>query len=390
MALTPPHFEARAHSERLAAVIREHIDAQDGGITFSEFMRLALYAPGLGYYTAGSEKLGAGGDFVTAPELGSLLGCCLASQCVDILAQSGGGIVEFGAGSGALAATVLEQMDAMTALPDTYLIVEVSPDLKARQQARIAQCGHHIASRVQWIDRLPDRITGVVVANEVLDALPVSRFQVETGEPTEARVINVDDGFGGCFAVADQAPWLASARHLIARYKLSSGYVSEMGWQARAWIKSVAERLTSGALLVIDYGYPEHEYYHAQRSTGTLRCHYRHQAHDDPYVLVGLQDITAHVDFTALAREASEAGLTPLGYTQQAAFLLSLGITDFAETLAGKAPEASVKLASEIKMLTLPQEMGEAFKVFAAGRDVAPQLKGFALQNHLHRLSIAT
>jgi SAM-dependent MidA family methyltransferase len=359
---------ARAASARLLERIRAELRAAGGWLDFARYMELALHAPGLGYYAGGTAKLGAAGDFATAPEMGPLFARTLARQVGEIL-QPGEAILEFGAGSGALAGALLEE------LPGTrYLILETSAELAARQRARLGE-------RAEWIARLPEGFRGVMLANEVLDAMPVHAIAWRREGIQERGVAEA----GGALAWAERpasGEVLAAARAL----PVSPPYESELGLVARAWLKLVASRLARGALLVVDYGFPEREYYHPQRTTGTLMCHYRHRAHGDPFFCPGLQDITAHVDFTALARAAREAGLEMLGYANQARFLVNCGIT---EVLEREDPEDAARYApraAEANRLLSPAEMGEIFKVLAVGRGVPRPLAGFADGERSHTL----
>lgn len=336
--------------------LREEIAAREGWISFDRYMALVLYEPGLGYYAGGAQKFGAAGDFVTAPELGSLFGRTLARQ----LAALPGPITEFGAGSGALAGTLLAQH------PFDYRIVEVSPALAGQQRARLGQ-------RAQWLERLPERLEGVVLANEVLDAMPVHALAWREAGIMERGVTLTRDRLAWSERPA-QGPLLEAARELPVR----APYESEIGLYGRAWIAELARRMDEGVILIIDYGFPQHEYYHPQRAAGTLMCHYRHRAHSDVFANPGAEDITAHVDFTALAEAAVDAGLEVLGYTTQAQFLVNCGITEvLAEANIDNALHYA-PLAAEAQKLLSPAEMGELFKVLALGRGVRGPLLGFA------------
>ena len=379
-----PPPEAVELSEMLSAHIRAVIQAAGGWIPFDEFMRLALYAPGLGYYSAGSVKLGAAGDFVTAPELGSLFGRTLAAQLRELVELGLRDVVELGAGSGALAVHVLSQLERMGALPASYSILEPSADLAARQRERIASQSSSAALRiVRWTTDLPRNLTGVMLANEVLDAIPthVVRKTRSGVEELGVRVSATGAGF-------ERTCRPASGKLLAAALALDlpEEYETEINLGARALVKSVAERVDRGVALFIDYGFPAREYYHPQRSRGTLMCHYRHHAHDDPLALPGLQDITAHVDFTAIADAALESGLTVLGYTAQAQFLVNCGITELlAETPANDVVRYAPLTAQAHKLLA-PHEMGELFKVIALGRGLEQSLIGFATRDRTHTL----
>jgi SAM-dependent MidA family methyltransferase len=366
--LPEPEAEARAASARLVERIREEIRASGGWLAFARYMELALHEPGLGYYAGGSAKLGAGGDFATAPEMGPLFARTLARQVAQLL-EPGEAILEFGAGSGRLAAGLAA---ALPGVP--YLILETSAELADRQRQRLGD-------RARWLTRIPEGFRGVMLANEVLDAMPVHALAWRREGIVERGVAVRDGGFDWAERAAAGEP-LAAARAL----QLSAPYESEIGLVARAWVKLVAPRLARGALLIVDYGFPEREFFHPQRTAGTLMCHYRHRAHGDPFFHPGLQDITAHVDFTALARAAREAGLEVLGYAHQAQFLVSCGIL---EVLERENPEDVARYApraSEANRLLSPAEMGEIFKVLAVGRGVPQRLAGFADGDRSHTL----
>ncbi|NOX75923.1 MAG: SAM-dependent methyltransferase [Gammaproteobacteria bacterium] len=383
--LPPPDVDAQALSEKLITLIRDDIAAAGGRISFARYMELALYAPGLGYYSAGSRKFGEAGDFVTAPELSPLFSQCLARQIAEVNdAIAGGAVLEVGAGSGIMAADILAELERMECLPAHYLILERSAELHARQRDTLASRVPHLLERVQWLDELPTRgFRGVVVANELLDAMPVHLFEVGSTGAMERGVVWVNDHFQWDVAAPDDmSPPLAARLNMLAS-SLPDGYQSEINLAAEAWIKSAADVLETGALLLIDYGYSQHEYYLPERNAGTLMCHYRHRAHEDPFVYPGLQDITAHVDFTAMAEAGHSAGLTVKGYTTQACFLLSCGITELAERVMQDRtdPRQQILLAQQIRSLTLPGEMGERFKVMALTHDVDIPLRGFAMQD---------
>lgn len=371
----------RTHSDAVAALIRAEIAAAGGWLSFERFMELALYAPGLGYYSAGSVKLGAGGDFVTAPEVSELFGRCLARQCLEVLRETGGGILELGAGTGALAATLLTRLDAQGALPERYAILEVSADLAARQRARLAGLAPRVRERVVWLERLPaNPLHGVILANEVADALPCRRFTVEAGAVRELGVALAPGGALASAAADPDAVLAAACDALLGTPpRVADGYTSEVCLRLTPWIRTLSECLQRGVLLLLDYGLPRAHYYHPQRVSGTLRCHFRQRAHDDPFVNPGLQDITAWVDFTRLAEAAADAGLEVAGFATQAALLLALGL----EELVAEAGDATTRarLAGEARRLIMPEEMGEAFKAMALARGYARPLTGFALQD---------
>jgi SAM-dependent MidA family methyltransferase len=383
--------DMQAHAERLARLIRDAIADAAGALPFDRFMELALYAPGLGYYVAGAIKLGAAGDFVTAPEISPLFGRCVAEQCREALAALGGGdVLEFGAGSGALAAELLLALAAADALPERYLILELSPELAARQRALLQERAPEICGLVQWIDALPAGLRGVVLANEVLDAMPVHRFCVgDAGAVLEVFVETVGDGFGVRAGAPISAGLVDAVQMIQARAEaegraLEPGFCSEINLRLGPWVRAVADSLAAGLALLIDYGYPRTEYYLPERGGGTLMCHFRHQAHPDPFVHIGLQDITAHVDFSALADAGTEAGLSLVGYTTQANFLLGCGLDRLLAQSAAD-PAAMLDLTAGVKQLLLPTAMGERFQVLALSKHLEPPEPGgwcgFALRD---------
>ncbi len=373
--LPTPSPIALAHSEQLKTRICQEITHAGGHISFARFMELALYTPGLGYYSAGSHKLGKHGDFVTAPEISPLFAKCIAKQCQQIFTTlENSSILEIGAGSGKLAHELLLELERLQALPEKYFILEISADLRAKQQALLRQACPHLLSRIRWLDGLPaTKFRGVILANEVMDALPVHIFQM-TNSPIDERSVTEKNG---------ELLWLNTPppeelkKHLEDIQPLAHGYTSELNLLLTPWISSVADTLGEGVILLFDYGYGRHEYYHPERNTGTLMCYYQHHRHTNPLILVGLQDITAHVDFTRVAESALDAGLNLVGYTTQAAFLLACGITESPVDETDAA--AQYQQAQEIKLLTLPSQMGEAIKVMALSKQCEIPLLGFAL-----------
>ena len=370
----PAQAEAIAHSDRLVASIAEEIGAAGGWIPFDRFMQRALYEPGLGYYAVKPAKFGPQGDFVTAPEISPLFARAMAAQVAQAFEHVPRRLLEFGAGSGALAADLIAELERLGAAPQRYAIVEVSPELKAAQQARLPD------PKVQWLDAPPEAFEGVILANEVLDVMPVKLF-VRRGGQTLERGVQAN----GAQLRWGERPAGAGLREAVARIESAVGplpdaYVSEVGLMARAWTGTLGRWLRRGLVLLIDYGFPQREYYHAQRAMGTLMCHFRHRAHDDPLWLPGLNDITAHVDFSAIAQSARDAGLDLLGYTSQARFLLDCGLLDLLREPAGAARAAeALRLLSEA-------EMGELLKVMALGKGIREPLRGFAGGDRSHRL----
>jgi SAM-dependent MidA family methyltransferase len=449
------------HGKRVASHLQSAIAAAGGWLPFEQWMAQALYAPGLGYYAAGSVKLASdfadgtaggeqsmgdsssdatpsakrasdsssaaatsvkpagdsasdaaisvkptgdsasdattgvkpaadsssnaagnakpaaaapnvpAGDFVTAPQLTPLFGQVLAMQAAQILQQAGTlDVLEFGAGTGALAATVIEALDAR-GLAVRYFIVEVSADLRARQQQALAGLGN----RVQWLDGLPQAFEGCVLANEVLDAMPVQLFRWDDNGQLQVRGVAIDEN--GAFIWADRPADAQFAQSMALRMPALAGYVSEAGLQAEAWMRGMGQWLKKGAALLVDYGFPQREYYHPQRAGGTLMCHLRHHAHADPFVAPGLQDITAHVDFTAMADAALEGGLDVLGYTTQARFLMNAGLIELLATLDPNDTRNYARSVAPVQKLLSEAEMGELFKVLAVGRGLDEPLIGF-------------
>lgn len=350
------------------AVVRE-IDTNTF-VPFDRYMDIVLHAPGLGYYSAGAAKFGPGGDFVTAPEMSPLFGTSVAHQLVELIEVGCTRIVELGAGTGRMAADILRELERIDRLPATYEIVELSADLKERQSATLD--AHR--PRLRWHDELPDLKDAVVLGNEVLDALPVSLVRTRDGTIEELGVTLTPDRSGFAWSSRPATGELAQIARSLG---LPEGYTTEIHRAAHGLIRSLADKLTRGVALFIDYGFPVSEYYHPHRSGGTLMCHYRHRAHTDPLCLPGLQDITAHVDFSTLARVAAEAGLDLLGYTQQARFLMNCGLLD---ALAAYDPDDIARYApacAAAQKLLSPAEMGELFKVIAFGRGIEPPLLGF-------------
>ncbi|MFA5664449.1 class I SAM-dependent methyltransferase [Castellaniella sp.] len=390
--LPRPDATALAHGRKVQDHLVRAIGAAGGILPFQQWMQAALYAPALGYYSAGSTKLDAAGDFTTAPETTPLFGQTLARQVAEVLRVSGcAQVLEFGAGSGSLANSLLAALHAL-GITAQYHILEVSADLRARQQARLAAWG----AQVRWLDMPPQGFCGCVLANEVLDAMPVILFRFDaSGQAHELGVALAPDPSdppqdGAMPFRWASHPLAAEAARLVAdRLPAWPGYQSELNLRAEAWVRDMGRWLHKGVALLIDYGFPRAEYYHPQRHQGTLMCHFRHHAHDQPLILPGLQDITAHVDFTAMADAALDGGLDVLGYTSQARFLLNLGLTDLLPAAGPQAaPDAAARARQLAALNTLlsEAEMGELFKVLAIGRGVAPPLAGFVRGDRRDRL----
>jgi SAM-dependent MidA family methyltransferase len=380
-----PGPDERDLSLRLQQLICSEIETRGGAIPFDRYMELALYAPGLGYYMAGQRKFGAEGDFVTAPELSPLFSRALARQVKQLLGECAeADVLEFGAGSGRLAVDLLRELQALDALPQRYLILELSPELRQRQQQLVAAEIPHLQQRVQWLQRLPLALRGTVIANEVLDAMPVQRLRAGVSGAIEEEFVVCDQGVLA-------SAWRPASAKLQQQFeklgvKLPAGVESELNLRLSAWIVALSGLLEKGALLLIDYGYSRSDYYHLQHGSGTLLCHYRQLAHGDPFYYPGIQDITAHVDFTAVAEAADEADLRVAGYTTQASFLLDCGIERLLQ--GGGAAQDAVwfQQTSELKRLLLPTQMGERFKVMALTRGIEEPLLGFTTNNRLEQL----
>lgn len=385
MQLPLPDADALAHSQNLSDAIRQKILLHDGWVSFADFMEQVLYTPGLGYYAAGARKFGSAGDFVTAPEMTALFGQALANQLAQIMQLSAPSIIEVGAGSGRLAADLLLDLERRQQLPERYAILDLSADLRARQRETIAAAAPHLLSRVEWLDCLPEKFNGVVLANELLDALPAHIVAWrETGIFERGVGFDAAAGFVWSERPATGALRLA-AEEIAGQCELSGNYISEISLAARAWSAEWAHRLQCGALLLIDYGFPQHEFYHPQRDQGTLMCHYRHHSHPDPFYLPGLQDVTVHVDFTAIIAAAHGAGLDLLGYASQGQFLMNCGLLDRLAELPQGTPDYFRASAATGKLL-MPHEMGELFKVIAIGRGIDLPLLGFAQGDQSRRL----
>jgi SAM-dependent MidA family methyltransferase len=393
--LPEPTADERAHSDRLLQLLREQIVAH-GPLSFAQYMERCLYAPGLGYYSAGKTKFGAAGDFVTAPELGELFAQCVVNALQPLLASLGtdADFLELGGGSGAFAEAALRAFAAAGTLPRQYLILEPSADLRERQRDRLAgQLPAELNARVAWLDRPPEHDWhGILFANEVIDALPTTRFGLRDGEVVEEHVTL--DGEGRLQRTDRPADALVAGavrqveRDLGAGF--ADGYRSEILPQLPYWIQAVAGGLNAGAMLFIDYGYVRREFYLPERNDGTLMAHYRHHAHDDPFHLPGLNDLTASVDFTALAEAGNSAGFAVASYLPQAAFLLASGLQAAFEQAYAQASDEPTRhrLAQQVKKLTLPEQMGERFQamMLVRGLDALPLPAGLLSSAHAGRL----
>lgn len=392
--LPEPDAAARAHSLRVAAAVASAVERAGGFLPLARYLDLVLHAPGLGYYAAGAHRFGPEGDFVTAPELTPLFGAALATQVAAILAAlPRREIVEPGAGTGALAVQLLRRLESLDALPQRYRILEPSPPLQALQRERIGAAVPHLAQRVEWLAALPEDIEGAVVMNEVLDAIAPHVLVRRNGAWHERGVVLARGAArhgahsGSAFALAERPLGDARLAALAdARFPPHIDYASEVNPAAEALVEALGRRLRHGALLIIDYGFPRAEYYHPQRHEGTLVGHYRHRVHADPLLWPGLSDLTAHVDFTAIAEAGERAGLRVAGYTSQAAFLLACGLLDRLAEVGEPRSGAYLRQAGAVQKLTSPAEMGELFKVLALARSDAIAWPGFALGDRSRRL----
>lgn len=377
---------AQQHSDQLKALITAEIEQQGGFISFADYMQRCLYQPGLGYYSAGSHKLGQGGDFTTAPEISPLFGYAVANQLHDALQQcTTKQILEFGAGSGQLAIAMLTQFERLNALPERYFILEISAELQARQQQLIQEQRPDLADRVEWIQTLPEVFNGVMLANEVCDAMPVHLLRLTASGMFE-RGVSIENGN---FIWHDKTlthPRLISVAEHINKSSPVENYLSEVNLNAIDWIKTAADSLQQGAIFIIDYGYPHSDYYAVERTQGTLRSYYRQQAIDDPLQLPGLQDISAHVEFTTLAETALEAGCHVAGFHEQGDFLVAGNITQIAAQLEAESDALTwLEHSAAMKQLLMPNVMGYQFKVLSLSKaiELLPKLQ---LQDRRYQL----
>jgi SAM-dependent MidA family methyltransferase len=381
--LPAPSADALAHSAKVVAHVATSIIEAGGWISFADYMGAALYAPGLGYYVSGTRKFGADGDFVTAPEMSPLFGGAVAAQVAEVLARVPGDVIELGPGTGRLAADMLGALSARGVLPARYRLLEVSPELRARQREHLQRNVPALMSRVEWIDVLPEQWRGALIANEVLDAVPPHVVVRDSGVWLE-RGVALD---GDRLVVADRplgdGSLLAAAR---ARFPAQGDYASEINPAAGALVNSLARRCEAGAMILLDYGFPGTEYYHPQRDAGTVMAHYRHRALADALFQPGLADLTAHVEFTAIAQSAVAAGMTLAGFTSQARFLINCGVLDLLATVGDPSTSTYLREAAAVQKLLSPAEMGELFKVLALTRGIDDVLLGFRNGDHSHRL----
>jgi SAM-dependent MidA family methyltransferase len=377
-----PNAQAQAQSQQLATLIQNKIRDNNGWLSFADFMHVALYTPGLGYYSGGAKKFGLGGDFVTAPEISVLFGQTLANQVAQVLAESHGSVLELGAGTGKLAVDIMLALERLGQLPAQYCILEVSAHLRQIQKETIHnQLPEHLSNRLVWLDALPHDFVGVILGNEVLDAIPVHLVH-HTAAGLFERGVAIEDDF-----VWRDAPLLAGDLYDFAHaLQLPEDYLTEVCPAASGLMKSLAHALKLGAILMVDYGFSAREYYHPQRNLGTLMCHYQHYAHTDPLHYVGLQDITAHVDFTSIAHAGVKAGLEFAGFTSQAQFLMNCGMLNLMSQVPAEDMANYVPLAAAAQKLLSPAEMGDLFKVIAFVKQIESPLMGFSTGDKSHTL----
>lgn len=385
-----PDPVARLQSQRLFELIASEI-AETGPITFARYMQLALYAPNLGYYSANRQKFGETGDFITAPELSPLFSHSLARQCQQVLSEIGGDILELGAGSGVMAVEILKELEREHSLPNTYYILELSAELRKRQESCFQNQAPHLLKKVKWLDQWPTAFKGVILGNEVIDAMPVHKFNLSDSDIKEFYVDIVKNSSKSslnqtelCWKIDKPSSFDLVAAIENLDIDFVNNYESEINVFLPAWVASLSDILQQGLILFIDYGFPRHEYYHPDRTTGTIMCHFRHRSHTDPLIFPGIQDITSHVDFTAVAEAGFSNQLAVSGFTNQASFLLNCGLL---EMVSDDMDEKSrYDINQQIKRLTLPSEMGELFKVIAMTKNYDQDLLGFKMMNQLERL----
>ena len=380
--------EERERSQILTDIISEKISqSSQQAISFAEYMDLALYEPSYGYYSSGVRTIGRAGDFITAPEMGSVFGNCLAIKIADILANSDCDpqLVEFGAGSGNLAVQILTELQKRRIFISEYSIIEVSPVLRNVQKENLLSADVIDSTKFRWYNRLPATgLNGVIIANELLDAMPVELFRRESEEFKQAYVVQNENSFELAFLSDKSSDFEACLPSFELQHWGQSAYTSEVHCQALAWLRTVGASLNKGAILIVDYGFPEYEYYHPDRNNGTLMCHRRHHVHGDPFAFVGCQDITAHVNFSALARIADQLNLRVNGYTSLGSFVVDTGVSDL--DLLAMPDVEQLKLTRELLMLTDPSEMGELFKILEITKNISTSDVGFRQFNYVHKL----
>ena len=380
-----PSEEARAHSIRMLEYLKSLIQDAGGRISFQAYMSAALFAPQLGYYRCGTEKFGAAGDFITAAEISPLFAQCLANFKTQLACANN--ILEVGAGSGKLAAGILQHLQQQDALPENYFILELSDELRQRQQQTLCAVVPDYVEKVVFLNDIPSGYDGLVLANELLDAMPVRRFRLKENNLYEQYVIWRDGVL--CYEDVPSQDVRLQARvddiKKQCEIENSRNYLSEINFVAEDWVKTLGQKINKAVMLLIDYGYPRSSYYHQQRHMGTLMCHYQHRTHPDPLILPGIQDITTHVDFTAIADAALEVDMEVAGFTTQGYFLLNIGLLTALDPQQHQSKEY-VMLANEVKKLTLPGEMGEHFKVLCLSKGLDTPIPGFDMHDMRHLL----
>ena len=384
-----PDKFAESISRRLIDLIAAEINRNDGYISFAEFMKMALYHPGLGYYSAGARKFGEDGDFITAPELSPLFSYCLARQCEELIREFKATIIlELGAGSGIMARDILKELQRRDSLPDAYYILEPSADLRDRQRRLLLDTLPDLAALVTWLDKLPDQsFRGIILANEVFDAMPIHRIKNINGVFHELQV-SVDKKLFNSMIRPPEGDLTEKIINIFSAQPndLPEGYVTEINMSLTPMMTSLSSILDEGLIILIDYGYPRREYYHPQRIDGTLQCYYRHRVHTDPFIFVGLQDITSSVDFTAIAESATFIELQLSGFTTQANFLIGNGLHTIIEEYGSSDDKLRTQYSHQAKQLLLPGKMGEQIKVMALSKKVDKPLSGFRFADHQYRL----
>jgi SAM-dependent MidA family methyltransferase len=382
---SPPDPIAQQMSKQLLTLIKQKMTKSGGKITFADYMHLCLYAPGFGYYSAGNHKIGSGGDFTTAPEISSLFSQAFSNHIKDVMQQLPHcNIVEFGAGNGTMAIDILKALERSNSLPEQYIIIETSADFRQRQTSHIETEIPHLASLVHWFTAIPNSITGVIIANEVCDAMPVHLIKVSR-DTIKERYVSINSNNELFWCDGDLSiHQLQTQAQAIQNNLINDLYISEINLYANAWITSLAEALQKGAIFIVDYGYSNEDYYRPDRHHGTLMCYHQHQGHENPLILPGLQDITAHVDFTSLAQSALDNGLDVASFQYQRDFLLAGDITNFVDGEASTFKQVQQK--TEIKRLTLPAGMGETFKALTLTKNLDALLPRIQLRDQRHHL----
>lgn len=377
-----PNAEAQAQSRQLAALIQAKIEQSAGWLSFADFMQMALYTTDLGYYSGGAKKFGIGGDFVTAPEISPLFAQTLARQVAQVLAVTNGDVLELGAGTGKLAADLLLALHVAGHAPRQYCILEVSAYLRQIQKETLQKSlSPELFKRVVWLEALPQNFVGVMLGNEVLDAIPVHLVHKTGGVLYERGV-----AYAGDFVWQDRLLETGDLLDIAAKLNLPDEYLTEVCPAASGLITSLAHALQRGVIIMLDYGFSAREYYHPQRNLGTLMCHYQHYSHSEPLIYVGLQDITAHVDFTSIAHAGVSQGLELSGFCTQAQFLMNCGILELMSQVSAHDMANYAPLAAAAQKLLSPAEMGDLFKVIAFSKKIEEPLLGFCKGDKTHTL----